>query len=186
VKCYATELGVNLLFIPLGLTDELQPLDRFVFGLTRANCRRLYHPHVTELSTMNKQTTFVFLVWAWEAGRSEVLNDALAFYEDFDQSEDWDEKSKSHFSIMVLQIIEVWWKDVYFFARSDCISLSSRFSVSLQCMRFMILSSFCHFIFLLSFFVALKSLSFTCLHFIDNRCFIHCSFSLDFCDLNGL
>jgi hypothetical protein len=55
VKCYATELGVNLLFIRPWSTDELQPLDRFVFGLMNTNSRRLYGAYVTELSAMSKQ-----------------------------------------------------------------------------------------------------------------------------------
>jgi hypothetical protein len=39
-KCPATELGIRLLFIPLGLTDELQTLNRFVPGVMNTNCRR--------------------------------------------------------------------------------------------------------------------------------------------------
>jgi hypothetical protein len=38
-KDSAAELGIRLLFIPPGLTDELQPLNRFVFGVMKANCR---------------------------------------------------------------------------------------------------------------------------------------------------
>jgi hypothetical protein len=32
IKQYAAELGIRLWFIPAGRTDELQPLDRVVFG----------------------------------------------------------------------------------------------------------------------------------------------------------
>jgi hypothetical protein len=35
VKDSAAELGIRLLFIPPGLTDELQPLNRFVLGVRR-------------------------------------------------------------------------------------------------------------------------------------------------------
>jgi hypothetical protein len=87
VKCYATELGVNLLFIPPWSTDELQPLDRFVFGVMNTNSRRLCDDYVTELSAINKQIATALLVRAWEAVSSEILCDARSIYEDFTQSE---------------------------------------------------------------------------------------------------
>jgi hypothetical protein len=45
MRRHARELGIHLLFIPPGLTDELQPIDRFVFGAMKATCRRLYRLH---------------------------------------------------------------------------------------------------------------------------------------------
>jgi hypothetical protein len=61
MKCYAIELGINLLFISPKLTNELQPLDRFVFGVKSANCRRLARDHVSELDAMNVQIATAFL-----------------------------------------------------------------------------------------------------------------------------
>jgi hypothetical protein len=39
MKKYAEDLGIHLLFIPPGLTDEMQPLDRFAFGVMKAHGR---------------------------------------------------------------------------------------------------------------------------------------------------
>jgi hypothetical protein len=74
VKCYANDLGINLLFIPPGLADELQPPDRFLFGVLKANSRCLYRANVTELGAMNKQIATASLVRTWEAVSSEVVN----------------------------------------------------------------------------------------------------------------
>jgi hypothetical protein len=54
MKQYAAKLGINLLFIPPGLTVELQPLDRFVFRAMKANCRRMYQVQVAEEGVMSK------------------------------------------------------------------------------------------------------------------------------------
>jgi hypothetical protein len=75
MKCFATELGINLLFMPPGLTDELQPLDQPVFGVITVNCRRLYRANAAELGATNKQIATAFLGGAWEVVGSEVLND---------------------------------------------------------------------------------------------------------------
>jgi hypothetical protein len=76
----AQDLGINLLFIPPGLTDELQPLDRFIFGAMKATRRRLYRMHSdwNPEVVMNKEMAAAFLIRAWEAVSPEVLNDARA------------------------------------------------------------------------------------------------------------
>jgi hypothetical protein len=88
MKHYASELGIRLLFIPPGLTDEFQPLDRFVFGVMKANCRRMYRVHTAAEGVMTKQTAAGFLVRAWEAVSSQVLDDAWSIYEESDMVED--------------------------------------------------------------------------------------------------
>jgi transposase len=42
IRAYAEDLGIHLLFFPPGLTNELRPLDRFVFCAMNGTCRRLY------------------------------------------------------------------------------------------------------------------------------------------------
>jgi hypothetical protein len=42
LKYYTAELGISLLFIPPGLTDEFQPIDSFLFGVMKGNCRWMY------------------------------------------------------------------------------------------------------------------------------------------------
>jgi hypothetical protein len=41
MKEYAEELGTHLLLIYVGLTDEMQRLDRPVFGVMKAHGRRM-------------------------------------------------------------------------------------------------------------------------------------------------
>jgi hypothetical protein len=54
MKKYAEELGFHLLFLPPGLTDEMQPLDWFVFGGLKTHGRRMYRNHVSSLEKLNK------------------------------------------------------------------------------------------------------------------------------------
>jgi hypothetical protein len=77
---HAHDLGINLLFIPPGLTDELQPLDRFVFGAMKATCRRLYRMHCdcNPAAHMNQEIATAFLIRAWEGVSPEVMDDAWA------------------------------------------------------------------------------------------------------------
>jgi hypothetical protein len=76
MKQYAAELGINLVFIPPGPTDELQPLDRFVFGAMKVNGRRMYRVQVAEEGVMTKQVAASFLVQAWEVVSTAVLDEA--------------------------------------------------------------------------------------------------------------
>jgi hypothetical protein len=46
------------------LTDDLHPLDWAVFGVTKASCRRVFRPAVSEDPSMslNRRTAVQFLV----------------------------------------------------------------------------------------------------------------------------
>jgi len=37
----ADKFGLHLFFIPAGMTDAYQPLDRYIFGVIKAACRRM-------------------------------------------------------------------------------------------------------------------------------------------------
>jgi hypothetical protein len=78
----AAELDIHLLFIPPGLTDEMQPLHRFAFGVMKAYGRRMYRNHAASFEQTNKQLTAVFLVCAWEAVSTIILDEAWATYDD--------------------------------------------------------------------------------------------------------
>jgi hypothetical protein len=69
MKQYAAELRINSLFIPLGLTDELQPLDCFVFEAMKANSRRMYPVQVAEQGVRSKQVAASLLI---RAGKRSV------------------------------------------------------------------------------------------------------------------
>jgi hypothetical protein len=68
----------SLHFIPPGLTDEFQPLDRKVFGTLKAIARRLFHEGL--MSSPDKQRTkkdaVQDLVCAWEHVGAEVIEGA--------------------------------------------------------------------------------------------------------------
>jgi hypothetical protein len=64
MKQYAAGLGINLLFITPGLTDELRPLDHFLFGVMKANFRRMCRVQVGEERVMSKQVAASFLTRA--------------------------------------------------------------------------------------------------------------------------
>jgi hypothetical protein len=56
-RACAIELGIVLHFIPAGWTDELQLLDRYVFGVLKSICRKLFACHCTvaENTAVRKQ-----------------------------------------------------------------------------------------------------------------------------------
>jgi hypothetical protein len=88
MKQYTAEFGINLLFIPPGLTDELQPLDHLVFRAMTANCRQIYRVQAAEEGVMNKQVAASFLIRAWEWVSAAVLDEAWAIHEGFNRGED--------------------------------------------------------------------------------------------------
>jgi hypothetical protein len=83
-RTLARSLGICLQFIPAGWTDELQPLDRYVFGALKSICRRLFHRHyqVHEDGQTRKPDAIKFLIEAWEALTVHVLQKAWGIYED--------------------------------------------------------------------------------------------------------
>jgi hypothetical protein len=50
IRDFAEELGITVLFIPAGMTDALQPLDRAVVGAMNATARRLYRVHGSRIA----------------------------------------------------------------------------------------------------------------------------------------
>ena len=68
VRREAARLNIRLHFIPPGLTDLLQPLDRAVFGALKAEYRAIYRYEMAqrEDKRVKKADFAVFLVLAWE------------------------------------------------------------------------------------------------------------------------
>jgi hypothetical protein len=83
MRSHAEELGIHLVFIPPGMTDEFQPLDRFVFGAMKSTCRRLYSLHYQSnpFCTMDKKIAAAFLIRAWEGVSPRVLEEAWSIYD---------------------------------------------------------------------------------------------------------
>jgi hypothetical protein len=87
VREYARELGIIMKFIPAGMTDLLQSLDRAVFGTLQGIARRLFRMEATDnpCPHLTMQLATQFLVRAWEQVSSEVLEHAWNISEPFDE-----------------------------------------------------------------------------------------------------
>jgi hypothetical protein len=87
IRDFAEELGITLLFIPAGMTDSLQPLDRAVFRAMKATARRLYRVYGSRIAAprLTTQIAAQFLSKAWEQVSSHVLDLAWEIYELADQ-----------------------------------------------------------------------------------------------------
>jgi hypothetical protein len=88
-KEYAAAIGINLLFIPPGMTDEFQPLDRYVFGVMKSNCRRTYRLFVQANpgAIVDQQMAAAFLIRAWEAVSPQILDEAWCIYDEAVENE---------------------------------------------------------------------------------------------------
>ena len=84
VRDLARTLGIILHFIPPGLTDKWQPLDRLVFGALkssyRAICRRIVN--ATPGQRADKGTFALSLLTAWNAVKTKTIVDAWSIYRD--------------------------------------------------------------------------------------------------------
>jgi hypothetical protein len=84
VKACAEALGINLHFIPAGMTDELQPLDRNVFAVLKATAKRLFHERCM-MGPMLKRTkadACEDLIAAWEHLGPQCIEEAWSMYQE--------------------------------------------------------------------------------------------------------
>lgn len=83
VRQLAESLFIELIFIPPGLTDEFQPLDRAVFGVMKQHFRRLWRKQYRDNpeERFSKAKAIELLVPAWERVSPDVLADAWTVYE---------------------------------------------------------------------------------------------------------
>jgi hypothetical protein len=89
VKALAEELNIQLIYIPAGATDELQPLDLKVFGSLKSEARRLFRQLAADNPDLklNRQNGSEMMFAAWEALNEDTLEAAWALYRD---EEEWD------------------------------------------------------------------------------------------------
>jgi hypothetical protein len=89
VKACAESLNIVLEFLPPGMTDSFQPLDRYVFGCMKAKCRRLFRMHVAwdPSARLDTRIAVQWLIQAWEAVGANVLKEAWGIYFDEDGEE---------------------------------------------------------------------------------------------------
>jgi hypothetical protein len=90
VKQLAAELNIELLDIPSGATDKLQPLDRMVFGALKSEAWRLFRRHAPRNPKLkrHKQDAVREMIEAWEGLSDATLNAAWQLYREDD---DWGE-----------------------------------------------------------------------------------------------
>jgi hypothetical protein len=74
----AMQLGIELVFIPPGCTDRLQPLDRRIFGVLKAHAREIWrtHYHMTHGAKTTRSMMARNLLIAWERITPDIIESA--------------------------------------------------------------------------------------------------------------
>jgi hypothetical protein len=67
VRRLAAQLNIVLHYIPPGMTDALQPLDRYVFGALKAAYSRVYRGLVTPTFHVGKKEFLQMLLASWDS-----------------------------------------------------------------------------------------------------------------------
>ena len=77
-KTLAQSLNIQLYFIPAGVTDKYQPLDRQVFGCLKNIAKSKIHDFLHEQpgAKIGMKNAVSILIWAWEHINPNVLNQA--------------------------------------------------------------------------------------------------------------
>jgi hypothetical protein len=75
IRDAAADLGIVLKFVPAGMTDELQPLDRAVFGIMKSAMRRMWRQYCADCENprLTLQVGAQFLMRAWERVSAHVI-----------------------------------------------------------------------------------------------------------------
>ncbi len=88
VKDAAKSLNIALHLIPAGMTDELQPLDKKIFGPLKTFARKLFHQRYQNSpeERRTKRDACQDMVRAWEKVTSEMIEES---FEHFNEIETW-------------------------------------------------------------------------------------------------
>ena len=83
-RTLAASLKIELIFIPAGFTDELQPLDRCVFGVLKSYLRRLWRERFAQdpEAKFTKAVAVELLIPAWERLSVELIGDSWSIFEE--------------------------------------------------------------------------------------------------------
>jgi hypothetical protein len=73
-KALTGRLGIELHEIPADWTDELRPLDCYIFGTLKSTCRRSFHHHYQHHDDRRTMTRdgIEFLIDAWNLMSAKV------------------------------------------------------------------------------------------------------------------
>lgn len=79
VKQLASELNIKLYLIPAGMTDELQPLDKKIFGPMKTFARKLFRLRCKDNPNLKrtKKDACQDMVRAWERLHEELIIDSF-------------------------------------------------------------------------------------------------------------
>ena len=90
-KMLASELGIQLHFVPAGLTDKFQPLDVAVFSPVKSMARRLfmnsYHESPEKTMRMKRADAVQWLLYSCTRIQTHVVQGAWSQYETATTSE---------------------------------------------------------------------------------------------------
>lgn len=80
----AQSLQIHLKFIPAGFTDELQPLDRSIFGVLKSYLRRMWRERFIDNpdAKFNKAVAVELLIPAWERISTDLIAQSWAIYQE--------------------------------------------------------------------------------------------------------
>jgi hypothetical protein len=83
VKAVAEQLGIELIFIPPGCTDRLQPLDRKVFGVLKSYSRQIWRKryHLNPGEKVTRPKIAEGLVEAWNRITPEISDSAWDIFD---------------------------------------------------------------------------------------------------------
>ena len=85
-KEMAAGCNIELMFIPAGCTDQLQPLDVRCFGALKATARRVFRQNYTHdmfgdpAKKLTKQSMVQSLTYAWEHLDTSIIEEAWSVY----------------------------------------------------------------------------------------------------------
>ena len=84
IKQLAESLMIRLIFIPPGMTDQYQPLDRRVFGVLKQYMRLLWRrEYMTDpCQRFSKRKAVQLLVPAWERISPQIIRSGWALFDD--------------------------------------------------------------------------------------------------------
>ena len=88
-KTLAENLGIELIFIPPGMTDHYQPLDRRVFGVLKQYMRLLWRrQYMTDpCQRFSKSKAVQLLVPAWERISPQIIRSGWSVFNEGDEDE---------------------------------------------------------------------------------------------------
>ena len=88
----ANGLNIRMIFVPAGMTDKYQPLDRQVFGALKATAKRYVYRQMAADpgSRIGMSGAIAILVRCWEGLSPSVINSAWSLYVDDTRSDDED------------------------------------------------------------------------------------------------